>query len=330
VDRCERTRQSFNGCKSQWRQTDKDFDGFKDLEQNFEQASRSLKIQLQQASTVVEAVHAMRPLKGTNANLSAPDTGNNSDNANAERTSDHASATQKSAPDLDTSIKKLIALNDWFKQEDNKTAYAAEIPQLIANLKKEASDQRENRAALQNAISKQFASLNSALASKRWGPARSIHERLSNKISRLPEADKPRHQEKLSRLEVKLNELGDWKQFATEPKLISLCEQMEKIPEHGLAPRDQADRIKALQQQWKSMGASPALEQHWPRFKTAADKAYEPCAKYFAEKRKEKNSKLKHRTDVCEMLESYLEKSDWEKAEWKLVAMMPEHRKKLI
>ena len=142
---------------------------------------------------------------------------------------------------------------------------------------------------------------------------------MSNKIDRLAAADKPRYQEKLSRLEVKLNELGDWKQFATEPKLLSLCEQMEKIPEQGLAPRDQADRIKALQQQWKSMGASPALEVYWPRFKTAADTAFEPCAKYFAAKKEEKTSKLKHRSEVCEMLEGYLEKSDWQNPEWKLV-----------
>jgi len=67
------------------------------------------------------------------------------------------------------------------------------------------------------------------------------------------------------------------------------------------------------------MGASPALDKHWPRFKTAADIAYEPCAKYFAAQREVKNTKIKRRTDVCEMLESYLKKSDWQKADWKLV-----------
>ena len=146
-----------------------------------------------------------------------------------------------------------MCIRDRFKQVDKKTAYTPELPQLLSRLNKELVEQRESRAALQNAIGRQFASLNSALASKRWGPARSIHDRLSNKISRLTSADQPRYREKLARLEVKLNELGDWKQFATEPKLISLCEQMEKIPQQELAPRDQADRIKALQQQWNCL-----------------------------------------------------------------------------
>ncbi len=352
TEKYQPARRLFNDCKARWQQAEKDFSSFKDLEQSYQQASRSATVQLKQASTVVAAINALNGRTDeTNRATGATATQTGADvetasaardatiipagadaNSKAENSADTAASRKNSGdqsgrpkpervtPNLDDEIKKLSALNDWFKTEaKEKTAYAAELPQLIAQLKKQATDQRESRVALQNAIGKQFSSLNSALASKRWGPARSIHERLASKISRLPESEKQRYQEKLSRLEVKLNELGDWKQFATEPKLVSLCEQMEKVPDQGLAPRDQADRIKDLQQQWKSMGASPALEKYWPRFKTAADTAFEPCAKYFAAKREEKNSKLKHRGDVCEMLEGYLEKSDWENAEWKLV-----------
>ena len=345
VEKYDASHRSFNDCIQRWQHTDKDFSDFKNLEQSFDRASRSLKVQLQQASTVVNAVNALNPTTHANtttavksqadnsdtivppaiANASATpsDTGDNTRTNNQSNIEKHADAIRskddRKTPDLEQVTKKLSALNDWFKQGDKKTAYAPELPQLLSQLNKELLEQREGRAALQSAIGRQFASLNSALDSKRWGPARSIHERLSSKINRLTDADQPRYREKLARLEVKLNELGDWKQFATEPKLLSLCEQMEKIPQLELAPRDQADRIKALQQQWKSMGASPALEEYWPRFKAAADTAFEPCAKYFAAKREEKNSKLKHRSDVCEMLEDYLEKSDWQNPDWKLV-----------
>jgi hypothetical protein len=297
-------RQSFADCKTRWRDADTSFTGFTELQQPWEQACRSLDVQLQHAATTVTALTA----------LQTADT-----EPSGDKETDSAKNEKPDATKLERAQKKLAALHDWFKQGGDKTAYADELPQLIAQLGKEATQRREQHNALQNAIGRQFASLNSALASKRWGPARSIHERLAAKISKLPAAEQQRHQEKLARLEVKLNELGDWKQFATEPKLLALCEQMENIPQQGLAPRDQADRIKALQQQWKSMGASPALEVHWPRFKAAADTAYEPCAKYFAAKRDEKNSKLKRRSDVCEMLEGYLDKSDWQNADWKLV-----------
>ena len=351
VEKYEASHRSFNNCLQRWQNTDKDFSGFKNIEQSFDQSSRALKVQLQQASAVVNAINALNPkthanktaavkshadnsdsitpaaladasasdITGTGTDITGDNTriNNNSNKENGAGTS--RSRDDRKTPDLEQVTKKLSALNDRVKQEDKKTAYAPELPQLLSRLNKEVVEQRESRAALQNAIGRQFASLNSALASKRWGPARSIHERLSNKINRLTTAEQTRYLEKLARLEVKLNELGDWKQFATEPKLISLCEQMEKIPQQELAPRDQADRIKALQQQWKSMGASPALEEYWPRFKAAADTAYEPCAKYFAAKREEKNSKLKHRRDVCKMLEDYLEKSDWQNPEWKLV-----------
>lgn len=297
-------RQSYAACKTRWRDTDTNFTGFTELQQRWDQACRSLDVQLQHAATTVAAINALRSADAETAG------GKDTDSAKAEK---------PDANKLERSQKKLAALHDWFKQGGDKTAYADELPQLIAQLGKAATQRREQHDALQNAIGRQFASLNSALSSKRWGPARSIHERLAAKISKLPVAEQTRHQEKLARLEIKLNELGDWKQFATEPKLLSLCEQMENIPQQGLAPRHQADRIKALQQQWKSMGASPALEVHWPRFKAAADTAYEPCAKYFAAKRDEKNSKLKRRSDVCEMLEGYLDKSDWQNADWKLV-----------
>jgi hypothetical protein len=355
-------RKTVSDSKKRWHAADKNFDSYKDLEQAYDKVSRSLTVQLQQASTVTSALRALHPATddsgsdkagkhnedttastpadstaagstntvstntvSTNAGLATGDStranGPNgvSDASRTDTTSSTTTTNKSSAPGIEGAIKKLDVLNDWFKQGGERTSYAAEIPDLLAKLKKEVTDRKQNHEALQNAIGRQFASLNSALASKRWGPARSIHERLAAKIDKLPSKDRTRHQEKLSRLEVKLNELGDWKQFATEPKLVSLCEQMEKLPDQGLAPKDQADRIKALQQQWKSMGASPALEQHWPRFKAAADTAFEPCAKYFAEKREEKNSKLKRRQDVCDMLESYLEQSDWEKADWKLV-----------
>ncbi len=216
-------------------------------------------------------------------------------------------------------LKILEELQTRLLKSTEKPAYASELGQLIQTARQKVADQTNETQELKNAIKKQFGSLNSAISANRWGPAKSIHERLSKKIDRLSGHDKKHFAEQLQRLEKKLHDLGDWKQFATEPKLESLCEAMEKVPSLGLSIKEQADRIKDLQTQWKSMGASPAQEQLWPRFKTAADTAYEPCAKYFAAKRTEKDNKLAQRTEICDMLQTYLDKSDWETPDSKLV-----------
>ena len=213
-------------------------------------------------------------------------------------------------------LEKAIAQG---KSGSTPAAYAAELPNLLQTIESRVKKQTQANAELKSSIHKQFGSLNSAISANKWGPAKAIHERLGKKIARLPAKDQTALNEKLQRMEQRLSELGDWKQFATDPKLVTLCEQMEGIPSLKLAPKDQADRIKELQTQWKAMGASPAQEQHWPRFKAAADIAFEPCAKYFAERRAEKDNKLAAREEVLTMLQQYSDKTDWQNADWKLV-----------
>ena len=143
--------------------------------------------------------------------------------------------------------------------KSNQPAYVAELPDLINTLKIRINNQESAAQELKLSIKKQLGSLKSAISANRWGPAKSIHERLARKIERLDGNDRKFYSEQLQRHEKKLKDLGDWKQFATEPKLEALCESMEKLPDVGLSPKDQADRIKELQNQWKSMGASLSL-----------------------------------------------------------------------
>jgi len=108
--------------------------------------------------------------------------------------------------------------------EDNETQlYKSLTATLSGNIKN--ADTIANATTQKQQIHKQLGSLNSAIAAKRWGPAKSIHERTAKKISRLESKEKAAYTEKLSRLEEKLKELGDWKEFASEPKLIELCDE---------------------------------------------------------------------------------------------------------
>ena len=220
---------------------------------------------------------------------------------------------------LKKQLKALQQLHSELTGKSNQPAYVAELPDLINTLKIRINNQESAAQELKLSIKKQLGSLKSAISANRWGPAKSIHERLARKIERLDGNDRKFYSEQLQRHEKKLKDLGDWKQFATEPKLEALCESMEKLPDVGLSPKDQADRIKELQNQWKSMGASPAQEKHWERFKTAADIAYAPCAEYFTKKRAEKKDKLSKRGEIIDMLQKYIDQSDWENPDAKLV-----------
>mgnify|MGYP001270605862 CR=1 FL=1 len=129
-------------------------------------------------------------------------------------------------------------------------------------------------------------------------------------------------QERITKLSVQLRELRDWQGYATNPKREELCTKMEGLITKELHPRDKADRIRALQQEWKSLGASHSYRSQklWHRFKHAADHAYQPCQLFFKEQEKQRQQDLEERRTICTQLESFLEQTDWDNVNWKGVA----------
>lgn len=127
---------------------------------------------------------------------------------------------------------------------------------------------------------------------------------------------------KFQLLSQSFNDLKDWQGFATLPKFEKLCEEMTSLIEADIKPKEKADAIKSLQDQWKALGSLPDKKQQqalWQQFKQAADKAYEPCQAYFAEMAQVRIYNLEQRTIICEQLEEYFKANDWENANWKSV-----------
>ncbi|MFX9061669.1 hypothetical protein ABTN34_17815, partial [Acinetobacter baumannii] len=81
------------------------------------------------------------------------------------------------------------------------------------------------------------------------------------------------------------NELKDWKNFTVAPKRVELMEEMESLVGSSLEPQALANRIRSLQEEWRTLsrGAGENLEADWQRFQAAAHQAYEPCRVYFEE-----------------------------------------------
>ena len=109
-----------------------------------------------------------------------------------------------------------------------------------------------------------------------------------------------------------ISKMGDWKDFATEPKYIELCDAMEALTNSELQPDKLSKEIQALQQQWKALGHSEASENYWERFKEAGDKAYEPCAVFFADRRSTREANLAEREKLVSATQDILEQTEWD------------------
>ena len=119
-------------------------------------------------------------------------------------------------------------------------------------------------------------------------------------------------QERFDEASKKLGDMGDWKNFATEPKYIELCEAMESLVTSKHHPDKLSSEMKALQQQWKALGHSDISDQYWPRFKLAADKVYQPCAEFFKQRHEIRKANLEQRRQYLEQMRELMEATDWD------------------
>ena len=109
-----------------------------------------------------------------------------------------------------------------------------------------------------------------------------------------------------------LGDMGDWKNFATEPKYIELCDAMELLTTSSQHADKRSSDMKALQQQWKSLGHSDVSEQYWPRFKLAADQVYKACAEFFEQRHEVRKTHLVERKQYLDEMRELLESTDWD------------------
>lgn len=217
-----------------------------------------------------------------------------------------------------TTIEKLMAGELAVKHSDS--VVYSDIASLLKNLTSQVKQQHNEDQAKVKSLQKQLGVLSANIQDKRWSAAHSLHGRVQKKLDRL--SDLPAHkalQDKLAVQTKKLEELGDWVDFAARPKLEALCVNLEQLPDKNLEPLELASAIKAIQQEWKEVGRSPCSNELWPRFKTAGDKAFEPCALYFSARKEERDSRAKNKAIICEQLNAYLDSVDWDAVDWKEV-----------
>ena len=215
--------------------------------------------------------------------------------------------------------KTLLAILEW------PTVFPRPEPvivlQALAKQPKKAEPVEQPDLARQNSLSadldRLLTELDSALENKQLKPAKQLLKNVQQIAKKLD----PRHQKpfaaRMQLLQGQFNELSDWQGFATTPKQIALCEQMEHLAAQPINPEAKAAHIKELQEEWKSLGGS-SDRLLWARFKQASDAAYEPCKAYFAAKSDLKHANLATRQLICQQLQEFMAQADWPGIDWKV------------
>ncbi|QBM16584.1 hypothetical protein MARI_06670 [Marinobacter sp. JH2] len=183
---------------------------------------------------------------------------------------------------------------------------------------KQNDGQREKQQEVTNQLKAALPELETALEARQFKESKQLFKTTQNLFQQLDHAHRRNLQARMQLLTGQFRELSDWQGFATEPKQIALCEQMEYLAEQPMDPEAKAERIKELQGEWRNLGGS-SDRTLWTRFKAASDQAYEPCKVYFEAKSDLKQANLDKRKAICNELSNFLENTDWASTDWKAI-----------
>ncbi len=209
---------------------------------------------------------------------------------------------------------KLLSALPW------PESHSAITPQPIQQLHERLARLEERMEALRKTeqqnlerLQSKFELLHKELEDNHFKNADHALNKLRQVLRKLDPKHQQHYQHELRPLVARLNEIHDWQGFAIEPKKIELCESMKALVGSGEKPDILAGKIKALQGEWKKLGAlSPRRDQAlWNEFKAAADQAYEPCKQAFAERAVLCRQNFEQRMVLVAQLIDYEKKIAW-------------------
>ncbi|NEX22766.1 DUF349 domain-containing protein [Thiorhodococcus mannitoliphagus] len=125
----------------------------------------------------------------------------------------------------------------------------------------------------------------------------------------------------LRALAPRLRELQNWRRWGADQHREALCADMEALIEKDSPLEALAETLRALQANWKNLDktGSPASQALWDRFHQASETVYARCRPYMESQAAEREANRAAREQVCEQLEAFLSKVDWERVDWKKI-----------
>jgi hypothetical protein len=243
---------------------------------------------------------------------------------------------------IDTSLRQLAqraaedaaqnaALELQQQAREAARAAAAAQAEVQARAQEEAAairnaeeKQRAEQRAAEEQLFRQIGSLirmaNAALRDGGTQRAAGLRRSIDQK---LPAAALPTYlSRQIQQLDEKLHELKQWKDYAVAPKRLELIAEMEALIGSTQEPKALAERIKLLQQDWRtiSKGIVSEAAEEWQRFQQAAPAAYQPCREHFEAQAALRLQNLDKRKAVLERLLAFEAAQNVENPDWRLLA----------
>ncbi|MFT4863173.1 MAG: exonuclease SbcC [Pseudohongiellaceae bacterium] len=145
--------------------------------------------------------------------------------------------------------------------------------------------------------------LKKSLADGKSAEALSAWDKIQGNISNTLGKSRGELQKLATEYKDAINELREWKIFASTEKKKQLIEQIKHLGESKMHASDRSKHIATMHKEWKSLGRSNQNEELWAEFKVLSDKAYEPCKEYFKQRKQLMVENLKSRREICAQLE---------------------------
>ncbi|WP_096087160.1 DUF349 domain-containing protein [Agaribacterium haliotis] len=206
--------------------------------------------------------------------------------------------------------------------EDLQASAAKELEQKQA--KQEQKKQLKLKHAAEDELLKTLRKCGSAARNGQLKRANALHHEAERELEKYTKTFGPYSRylsKQIEKVEQELSKLADWHAYTTRPKLEALCEQIGALAEQPLNAEQQAEKIRQLQNQWKSLskGSDGQYQELWETFKEKADQAYEVCKKHYGELDAERQQKAKEHQALSEQLQTYYQQYDWQRADWSAV-----------
>ena len=122
-------------------------------------------------------------------------------------------------------------------------------------------------------------------------------------------------------LTPRLRDLHHWRRWGADQHREALCEAMEALRDQDLPLAAVAERLHVLKTDWKELdqSGSPANQALWERFHQAADAVQARIQPLLAAQAAEWEGNRSAREQVCQQLDDFLSRVDWERVDWKRV-----------
>lgn len=116
----------------------------------------------------------------------------------------------------------------------------------------------------------------------------------------------------LEQLDLVLEKLLDWKNYAVEPKKQQLVEQMQALVDSQEKPEVLAVKIRRLQDEWKSLSKGGQDQALWETFHQVAQQAYQPCKVFYEQQAEIRQKNLEKRSVLLTQLQDYFSAQPWD------------------